>query len=119
MTTPSSQDSQVRSLSGRPIKIGKWNENLEASDVNQIWIELHRIVSSHPLVRASKRAGTPWSGGTRRAATRRLGLLPRASVLGCCWADAAAGAGLIAAAAHAEDGLAALGCAGMLAGHRR
>ncbi|HCA60171.1 MAG TPA: hypothetical protein DEP46_19580 [Blastocatellia bacterium] len=57
MTTPSSQDSQVRSLSGRPIKIGKWNENLEASDVNQIWIELHRIVSSHPLVRASKRAG--------------------------------------------------------------
>ena len=57
MTTPSSQDSQVRSLSGRPIKIGKWNENLEASDVNQIWIELHRIVSSHPLVLASKRAG--------------------------------------------------------------
>lgn len=41
----------------RQIKVGKWNESLLASDVNQIWIELHRIVSSHPLVRASKRAG--------------------------------------------------------------
>ena len=41
----------------RPIKIGKWNESLKTSDVNQIWTELHRIVSSHPLVRASKRAG--------------------------------------------------------------
>lgn len=42
---------------GRRIKIAKWNDILQASDVNQIWIELHRIVSSHPLVRASKRAG--------------------------------------------------------------
>ena len=41
----------------RQHKVGKWNESLRASDVNQIWIELHRIVSSHPLVRASKRAG--------------------------------------------------------------
>jgi len=41
----------------RHYKVGKWNESLQASDVNQIWIELHRIVSSHPLVRASKRAG--------------------------------------------------------------
>src|SRR5437016_1650628 len=39
------------------IKVGKWNESLKTSDVNQIWSELHRIVSSHPLVRASKRAG--------------------------------------------------------------
>lgn len=38
-------------------KVGKWNDSLQASDVNQIWNELHRIVSSHPLVRASKRAG--------------------------------------------------------------
>jgi len=41
----------------RQIKVGKWNESLKTSDVNQIWMELHRIVSSHPLVRASKRAG--------------------------------------------------------------
>lgn len=41
----------------RHIKVGKWNDSLKTSDVNQIWTELHRIVSSHPLVRASKRAG--------------------------------------------------------------
>jgi hypothetical protein len=50
-------DSQPRSHMGRPIKVGNWAESLKNSDVNQIWIELHRIVSSHPLVRASKRAG--------------------------------------------------------------
>lgn len=42
---------------GKRIKIGNWNRCLKESDVNQIWAELHRIVSSHPLVRASKRAG--------------------------------------------------------------
>ena len=41
----------------RQIKVGKWVESLQVSDVNQIWNELHRIVSSHPLVRASKTAG--------------------------------------------------------------
>src|SRR4051812_5869638 len=46
-----------RSIQNKQVKVGKWNESLRASDVNQIWIELHRIVSSHPLVRASKRAG--------------------------------------------------------------
>lgn len=46
-----------RTMHGKQIKVGKWNDSLKASDVNQIWIELHRIVSSHPLVRASKQAG--------------------------------------------------------------
>ncbi len=46
-----------RSIQNKQIKVGKWNESLTNSDVNQIWTELHRIVSSHPLVRASKRAG--------------------------------------------------------------
>lgn len=46
-----------KTIQNRQIKIGKWTESLKASDVNQIWTELHRIVSSHPLVRASKRAG--------------------------------------------------------------
>ena len=41
----------------RQIKVGKWNDSLKNSDVNQIWTELHRIVSSHPLVRASRSAG--------------------------------------------------------------
>ncbi len=41
----------------RRYKIGNWNKSLKKSDVNQIWAELHRIVSSHPLVRASKKSG--------------------------------------------------------------
>ena len=51
------QQRAARSNNQRPLKIGKWVESLKASDVNQIWLELHRIVSSHPLVRASKQAG--------------------------------------------------------------
>src|SRR4051812_9246994 len=46
-----------RSIQNKQVKVGKWNESLKTSDVNQIWAELHRIVSSHPLVRASKSAG--------------------------------------------------------------
>ncbi|MFZ1699204.1 MAG: hypothetical protein WBO10_07445 [Pyrinomonadaceae bacterium] len=46
-----------RSIRNKRVKVGKWNDSLKTSDVNQIWTELHRIVSSHPLVRASKRAG--------------------------------------------------------------
>ena len=32
-------------------------ESLRSSDVNRLWSELHRIVSHHPLVRASRNAG--------------------------------------------------------------
>ncbi len=46
-----------KSIRNPRINVGKWNEILKNSDVNQIWTELHRIVCSHPLVRASKRAG--------------------------------------------------------------
>ncbi len=46
-----------KTIQHKQIRVGKWNESLKSSDVNQIWTELHRIVSSHPLVRASKRAG--------------------------------------------------------------
>lgn len=46
-----------KSIQNRQVKVGKWTASLKVSDVNQIWTELHRIVSSHPLVRASKRAG--------------------------------------------------------------
>ncbi len=51
------KDRLPRSIQNKQVKVGKWNESLKTSDVNQIWTELHRIVSSHPLVRASKRAG--------------------------------------------------------------
>jgi len=53
----------------RQIKVGRWNDSLKTSDVNQIWIELHRIVSSHPLVRASKRAGFLVEEGKQNAYT--------------------------------------------------
>jgi len=54
---PDKQTERPRSTNQRQLKIGKWVDSLKASDVNQIWLELHRIVSSHPLVRASKQAG--------------------------------------------------------------
>ncbi|HSU25636.1 MAG TPA: hypothetical protein VLI65_06620 [Pyrinomonadaceae bacterium] len=57
MNSTKPQERLPRSIQNKQIKVGKWNDSLRASDVNQIWIELHRIVSSHPLVRASKRAG--------------------------------------------------------------
>ncbi len=46
-----------KSLYNKRIKVGNWNKCLVESDVNQIWKHLHRVVSSHPLVRASKKAG--------------------------------------------------------------
>lgn len=41
----------------RTAKNAKWVESLKSSDVNRLWTELHRIVSHHPLVRASRSAG--------------------------------------------------------------
>jgi len=58
-----------RSIQQRHIKVGNWNDSLKISDVNQMWIELHRIVSSHPLVRASKRAGFLVEEGKHNAYT--------------------------------------------------
>jgi hypothetical protein len=59
MANPKSekQERPARTNNARGLRIGKWVDSLKASDVNQIWLELHRIVSSHPLVRASKQAG--------------------------------------------------------------
>lgn len=58
-----------RQFTNRQIRVGKWNDSLNTSDVNQIWTELHRIVSSHPLVRASKRAGFLVEEGRHNAYT--------------------------------------------------
>lgn len=41
----------------RQSKSGKWIESLRGSDVSRLWSELHRVVSHHPLVRASRNAG--------------------------------------------------------------
>ena len=41
-------------MSERSARARHWVESLRNSDVNGLWAELHRIVSSHPLVRASR-----------------------------------------------------------------
>ncbi len=69
MNEVTQKERQPRSSNGRQIKVGKWNDSLKTSDVNQIWTELHRIVSSHPLVRASKRAGFLVEEGKQNAYT--------------------------------------------------
>ncbi len=69
MSALKQQERLPKSNQGRQIKVGKWNESLKKSDVNQIWAELHRIVSSHPLVRASKRAGFLVEEGRQNAYT--------------------------------------------------
>ncbi len=63
------QEIQPKAIQTRQIKVGKWNDSLVKSEVNQIWAELHRIVSSHPLVRASKRAGFLVEEGRHNAYT--------------------------------------------------
>ncbi len=69
MSAIKQQERPPSSVQKRQIKVGKWNESLKTSDVNQIWAELHRIVSSHPLVRASKRAGFLVEEGRQNAYT--------------------------------------------------
>ena len=51
------QPPRSRRPSDRQAKSGKWVESLRSSDVSRLWSELHRIVSHHPLVRASRSAG--------------------------------------------------------------
>ncbi len=69
MNEVKTKERQPRPAHFRQIKVGKWNDSLRISDVNQIWTELHRIVSSHPLVRASKRAGFLVEEGRQNAYT--------------------------------------------------
>lgn len=38
-------------------RAGKWVQSLLTSDVNCIWTELYRIVSTHPLARSARQAG--------------------------------------------------------------
>src|SRR5436309_6129180 len=56
-------------LSERSARAGHWVESLQTSDVNRLWAELHRIVSNHPLVRASRSAGLVIEEGATSAYT--------------------------------------------------
>ena len=53
----------------RHAKSGKWVESLRSSDVGRLWSELHRVVSHHPLVRASRSAGLLIEEGASSAYT--------------------------------------------------
>ncbi len=53
----------------RAAKAGQWVQSLRNSDVNRLWSELHRIVSNHPLVRASRSAGLLIEEGATSAYT--------------------------------------------------
>ena len=53
----------------RSARAGHWVDSLRNSDVNRLWAELHRIVSNHPLVRASRSAGLLIEEGATSAYT--------------------------------------------------
>lgn len=63
------QPKPQRKVSERHLKSGKWVESLRSSDVSRLWTELHRIVSHHPLVRASRNAGLLVEQGASSAYT--------------------------------------------------
>ena len=54
-----------RATAARPERTRCWNEALRRSDVTRLWSELHRVVCSHPLVRASHSAGLLVEGAER------------------------------------------------------
>ncbi|HEV2706426.1 MAG TPA: hypothetical protein VGV59_10915 [Pyrinomonadaceae bacterium] len=51
-----------------PRASGPWVESLRRSDVSRLWTELQRLVSNHPLVRASHSAGLLVEEGDRGSA---------------------------------------------------
>ena len=61
--------SRGRKTYDRQGKNAKWVESLRSSDVGRLWSELHRIVSHHPLVRASRSAGLLVEEGASSAYT--------------------------------------------------
>ena len=58
----------------RQARSAKWVDSLRTSDVNRLWTDLHRIVSHHPLVRASRSAGllVEEGAGAARSADQRM-----------------------------------------------
>ena len=67
--TVEEQPTRSRRPSDRASRSGKWIESLRSSDVSRLWTELHRIVSHHPLVRASRSAGLLVEDGAANAYT--------------------------------------------------
>jgi hypothetical protein len=68
--TPEKQSSaRSRRTNERQGKTAKWVESLRSSDVSRLWTDLHRIVSHHPLVRASRSAGLLVEEGSAGAYT--------------------------------------------------
>ncbi|MDQ1729242.1 MAG: hypothetical protein QOD33_1367 [Pyrinomonadaceae bacterium] len=66
---PVPQTARAKRTAERMARSGKWVESLRCSDVNKLWSELHRIVSHHPLVRASRSAGLLVEEGATTAYT--------------------------------------------------
>ncbi|HLL74052.1 MAG TPA: hypothetical protein VK421_02050 [Pyrinomonadaceae bacterium] len=64
-----SQPEENRPVPAQPAARGErtrcWIESLRRSDVTRLWSELHRVVCSHPLVRASHSAGLLVEGAER------------------------------------------------------
>ncbi|HYN85454.1 MAG TPA: hypothetical protein VER32_09385, partial [Pyrinomonadaceae bacterium] len=66
---PRQQSEQRAPSEGRaPRAAGAWVESLRRSDVSRLWSELQRLVSNHPLVRASHSAGLLVEEGDRGSA---------------------------------------------------
>jgi hypothetical protein len=62
------QEGRAAHSQDRPLRTGPWVESLRRSDVNRLWMELQRLVSNHPLVRASHSAGLLVEEGDRSSA---------------------------------------------------
>ena len=70
MTSPPEEKSSqahapARGGAARDERRRYWVESLRRSDVTRLWAELHRVVCSHPLVRASHSAGLLVEGAGR------------------------------------------------------
>src|SRR5882724_7778113 len=67
MSATKEQARSLRKSADRKLPAGNWLENLRSSDVSGLWTELHRVVSHHPLVRASRSAGLLVEEGSHNA----------------------------------------------------
>ncbi len=64
----SPQGGRAQGSPERPVRTGPWVDALRRSDVSRLWAELQRLVSNHPLVRASHSAGLLVEEGDRGSA---------------------------------------------------
>lgn len=69
MSALKEQPRSPRTLNERHSKSAQWVNSLRRSDVTQLWLDLHRIVCHHPLVRASRSAGLLVEEGAQNAYT--------------------------------------------------